>query len=1183
MFVSAGGTDTVIISGPPSKCRKIFRVSNTLRSARYARLPVYGGLCHAPHIYNSTHADSIMSATTPTVVDQTLIDAGSVLSTGDGAPFQATKVGDLFRLVVLELLTGTVRWNLAMDGAIDFLNILPEECDVYALRPCGVAMGMVSMAKTKVSGCQFKPCDLLQWVFEDDDTETPLRREDSKIAIVGMSCRFPDGANDLDSFWQLLEEGRDVHRKVPADRYDVQTHTDPTGQAQNTSLTPFGCFIDQPGLFDAGFFDMSPREAAQTDPMHRLALVTAYEALEQSGFVANRTQSTDRRRVSTFYGQASDDYREANAGQVVDTYFIPGGCRAFAPGRINYFFKFSGPSFNCDTACSASLATIQIACTSLLHGDTDTVVAGGLNILTNSDPFAGLSQGHFLSKTGGCKTFDCNADGYCRADGIGSIILKRLDDAQRDNDNILGVICASATNHSADAISITHPHAPTQEYLYRHIMREAGVRPQDVDFVEMHGTGTQAGDATEIESVTAVFASPKRTQPLYIGSVKSNVGHGEAVAGVTALIKVLLALQRSAIPKHVGIKTALNPKFPDLDRLNIRIPTEQVPWPRSTARKRYAIVNNFSAAGGNTTLLVEEAPLRPEPKTDPRTAFTVAISAKSTVSLKANLQNLLTYLDSNPSVDLAHLSYTTTARRMHHNHRIAVHGSSRELIMRELQEYLPALDTQRPIPKTGPPIAFIFSGQGSFYTGIARQLYDSHPGFQKQILRLNEVCLSHGFPSFLEAITGTPDEPQSEPRPIVTHLTIVCVGIALSWLWGSIGIKPSVVVGASIGEFAALHAAGVLSASDTIYLAGKRALLLESLCTASSHGMLAVRATLEQVRGALATENYEVACVNSARDITLAGPVEDIANAKLALEAHGYKCTQVLVPYAFHSAHVDPILDQYEQIAGGVTFQPPSVPLISPLLADCVFDDKTINPSYMRQATRQPVNLFDSLNSASDTGLVDKKTVWIEIGPHGSYSNFVRSAMPDGTLTIASLKRDEDNWRTFARGMAQLYNVGLNLDWNAWNAPFEMEYLRLLDLPSYHWNAKNHWIQYNGDWMLVKDKNPSPSRLQLAPTPLHTSLIHHLVEESIGQDNGEVIVQSNILHPDFLEAMYGHKMNGCAVATSVNYPKPIVQPDLFADIILALFLFTVHSCRHRFHSSKVPLFPYQASFQHLRH
>ena len=173
-----------------------------------------------------------------------------------------------------------------------------------------------------------------------------------------MSCRFPDGANDLDSFWQLLEEGRDVHKNVPADRYDVQTHTDPTGKSQNTSLTPFGCFIDQPGLFDAGFFDMSPREAAQTDPMHRLALVTAYEALEQSGFVANRTQSTDRRRVSTFYGQSCDDYREANAGQVVDTYFIPGGCRAFAPGRINYFFKFSGPSFDCDTACSASLATI---------------------------------------------------------------------------------------------------------------------------------------------------------------------------------------------------------------------------------------------------------------------------------------------------------------------------------------------------------------------------------------------------------------------------------------------------------------------------------------------------------------------------------------------------------------------------------------------------------------------------------------------------------------------------------------------------------------------------------------------------------------------------------------------------------------------------------------------------------
>jgi monodictyphenone polyketide synthase len=237
----------------------------------------------------------------------------------------------------------------------------------------------------------------------------------SKIAIVGMSCRMPASATDTEKFWQLLEQGLDVHRKIPADRFDVDSHYDPTGKRMNTSMTPYGCFIDEPGLFDAPFFNMSPREAQQTDPMQRLGLVTAYEALERAGYVANRTASTDLHRTGTFYGQASDDYREVNSAQEISTYFIPGGCRAFGPGRINYFFKFSGPSYSIDTACSSSLATIQTACTALWANEIDMAVAGGTNVLTNSDAFAGLSNGHFLSKTpNACKTWDAEADGYCR-------------------------------------------------------------------------------------------------------------------------------------------------------------------------------------------------------------------------------------------------------------------------------------------------------------------------------------------------------------------------------------------------------------------------------------------------------------------------------------------------------------------------------------------------------------------------------------------------------------------------------------------------------------------------------------------------------------------------------------------------------------------------------------------------
>ncbi|EDP47078.1 hypothetical protein KXW98_000949 [Aspergillus fumigatus] len=1140
LFISAGGTDNVTISGPPSKLRQVFRVSEKLRSARYAQLPVYGGLCHAPHLYNCHHWTWIMEPINGAAFNQNMVDTAPLFSAGDDVPFEASTPRQLFESVVCDLLMGMIRWNRAVDGVVELLGqTLPSECHVYAFRPCAVVTGMVASGQVKLPHCQFQTHDLLGWTCHDDTDNGPTCREDSSIAIVGMACRFPGGANDLNQFWDLLEQGADVHRRVPADRYDVESHTDTSGKSRNTSLTPFGCFIDQPGLFDAGFFDMSPREAMQTDPMHRLALMTAYEALEQAGFVPNRTESTHLKRIGTFYGQSCDDYREANAGQEVDTYYIPGGCRAFAPGRINYFFKFSGPSFDCDTACSSSLATIQMACTSLQHGDTNMAVAGGLNILTNSDGFAGLSRGHFLSKTGGCKTFDCNADGYCRADGIGSIVLKRLDDAQRDNDHIFGIILAAATNHSARAISITHPHAPSQAELYRDILTRAGVSPLDVDFIEMHGTGTQAGDSTEMESITSVFSPgvPKRSRPLYIGSVKANVGHGEAAAGVMSLIKVLLVLQRQAIPKHVGIKTALNPRFPNLDRLNVRIPHDQVPWPRSPTRKRYALVNNFSAAGGNTSLLIEEPPVRPEPKADPRAAFTVAVSAKSKASLKNNLRSFLAYLESQPSISLAHLSYTTTARRMHHNHRIAVHGSTLSSIMQELEPYLPAVDTHRPVPNTPPSIAFVFSGQGSFYTGIARQLYEHHPGFRLQITRLHNICLSHGFPSFRRAITGDLSNDGSEAEPIITHLTIVCVSIALCRLWETLGVKPCVVAGASLGEFAALYAAGVLSASDAIYLVGRRAQLLQELCTPNTHAMLAVRATVEQIRNVLAGQPYEVACINGSSDITLSCSVADIINLQLAIEQHGYKCTRLDVPFAFHSAQMDPLLGPFEHIARGVTFKAPNIPVMSPSLGDCVFDGKTINASYMCNVTRNPVKFVDALETARGMDLVDAKTVWVEIGPHASYSRFVGSAMPPGTATIASLNRNEDNWSTFARSMAQLHNLGVDLNWHEWHAPFESELRLLTDLPAYQWNMKNYWIQYNGDWMLRKDGKSSAAAAashphQAIPPALRTSLVHRLVCESVQETRVEVIVESDILHPDFFEAMNGHRMNGCAVATT---------------------------------------------------
>ena len=350
------------VSGPPSRLKGIFRDSEFFRGCKSIALPVYGGLCHAKHIYNQDNVHSIVQTSSIDLLNSKFAPGIPILSTGTGHPYSAKSAKALFEQIVSELLTQQIKWTNVIQGVVEHANnIVPSECQVLVFRNSLPIHELLGAFKSDLPHLEIFTEDLVPWVAKKGTaTDAPRGTMQSKIAIVGMACRMPSGATDTEKFWDLLEQGLDVHRKVPADRFDVETHTDSAGKRLNASHTPYGCFIDEPGLFDAAFFNMSPREAQQTDPMQRLALVTAYEALERAGYVANRTAATNLHRIGTFYGQASDDYREVNTAQEISTYFIPGGCRAFGPGRINYFFKFSGPSFSCDTACSSSLATIQV-------------------------------------------------------------------------------------------------------------------------------------------------------------------------------------------------------------------------------------------------------------------------------------------------------------------------------------------------------------------------------------------------------------------------------------------------------------------------------------------------------------------------------------------------------------------------------------------------------------------------------------------------------------------------------------------------------------------------------------------------------------------------------------------------------------------------------------------------------
>nr|APX43975.1 polyketide synthase [Pestalotiopsis microspora] len=1121
VFISALSPTSVTISSRPSVLRALFKNHDYFRNSKYFGLPVYSGLCHAAHIYDNEDVEAVVRTSSLAALDAKFRATLPVLSTGTGRPYTAQGAQELLEQVIHEILTQAIEWSNVVNSITDRASGSgASECQIFVFNMSRPILELEEAFK-ELPELGTTTQNMLSWVNEpSSEGKTPRSTMQSKIAIVGMSCRLPGGATNVERFWEILEQGLDVHKEIPADRFD-------------------------PGMFDSAFFNMSPREAKQTDPMQRLALVTAYEALEQSGFVPNRTPSTNLNRIGTFYGQAADDYREVNAGQEVDTYYIPGGCRAFGPGRINYFFKFCGPSFSIDTACSSSLATIQTACTSLWAGDCDTAVAGGMNVLTNSDGFAGLSKGHFLTKgPNACKTWDAEADGYCRADGVGSVVIKRYEDAVADNDNILGVILGAATNHSADAVSITHPHAGAQSMLTRQVANRVGLNPLDVSYVEMHGTGTQAGDLVEIKSVTDVFAPANRLrradQPLYIGAVKSNVGHSEAAAGITALLKVLLMFQKEKIPRHIGVKTSINPGFPkDLARRNVHVPFEEKSWPRVAGKKRIAVVNNFSAAGGNTTLAIEEAPVREITEKDPRSAHVIAISAKSSVSLKGNLERFIEYVENHSEASLADLSYSTTARKYHHNYRVTVTASDAKELKMQLKSAYDNIAQIKPIPATGEAtVAFAFTGQGAMHKSANIQLFHHSPIFRSQILSLDAIARRHGFPSFISAVDGSFPTDHAH-SPVVTQLALTCTQIALVKYWASLGVKPSLVIGHSLGEYAALYVAGVLSASDAVFLVGYRARLLEQKCQIGSHKMLAVKTSLENIEKTAEGKKYEIACVNGPKEVVLSGPTADIEEVSKVLQAAGYRCISLDVSFAFHSAQTDPILDEFESVAKqSVIFNAPKLPVISPLLKKVAFDGKSLGANYVRRATRETVDFVSALQSAQKINMIDEKTVWVEIGPHPVCVNFIKSTIPGTACAIPSLRRDEDAWTTMARSLGALHSSGMPINWNEFHQPFEQS-LQLLDLPRYSWNDKNYWAQYNGDWMLTKgntfydeEKKANGGVIAAPVSSLQTSSVQAIIEEEFEGAAGRVVMQSDLMQQDLWSAANGHSMNGCGVVTS---------------------------------------------------
>ncbi|KAF2180792.1 RADS2 nonreducing polyketide synthase [Zopfia rhizophila CBS 207.26] len=931
------------------------------------------------------------------------------------------------------------------------------------------------------------------------DTTTSTIR--GKVAIVGMAGRGP-GSDNYEELWEHIMAKADLCTEVPKDRFDIDEFYCPEhGKERKCSMTTrYGCFMKNPGHFDARFFHISPREAMLMDPGHRHFLMSTYEALEMAGYSDGATRAVDPDRIATFYGQVTDDWHDQSHPTLgCDAYTLQGVQRAFGSGRVAWQFGWEGPTYSLDSACASTTSGIHMACMSLLANDIDMAIAGAANILSYPHSFGCLSKAGVLSDTGNCKTYRDDADGYCRADFVGAVVLKRLGDAIAHNDNILAVVSGTGRNHSGNAPSITTSDAGAQERLFRKVLRNAQVSPDDISYIEMHGTGTQTGDPAEMNAVANTFRHRKRALgPIPVGSSKANFGHSEGAAGLVSLLKCINMFQKDTIPPQAGMPHALNPKFRPLNEWNITIPSEPTEYKKNQGRQpRRILLNNFDAAGGNACMVVEDFPAVEKKATDARPIHVVVTSARTQASHAKNKRQLLEWLRASPNAALADIAYTTTARRMHHPIRSSYTASTTEELISKLEA---SSNEPEAKPSSSSPVVWVFTGQGSHYAGMGSELYRTSPVFRETIEACANICREYNFPAFLDLIVdrGGSRDILASKSTVQTQLAVLSLEIGLAAFWRSIGIHPGMVMGHSLGEYAALYVAGVLSLADVLYLVGRRAMLLLERCEADAFAMLTISMPADAAREMLATKSQygscSVACMNSPSATVISGSSEDIVRLQKDIQGPS---KALAVPYGFHSFQMDQVLAEFANIGASVRYSEPKLPVASTLLGAIVDSSGTFNARYLAQQTRQPVDFVGAIHA-------------------------VKSKYADPKV-LSTLKKAGEDWVSISATLAKAYEYGLSIDWLALHQPYQ-ESLKMVTLPSYSWDMKDYWITYSD-----ANKLETTASSRMAEPSVITSCAQYVVQERASAKSLGVTMGASLAEPGFSRVLNGHVMQNEAI------------------------------------------------------
>ncbi|GLF93195.1 non-ribosomal peptide synthetase/type I polyketide synthase [Streptomyces yaizuensis] len=893
----------------------------------------------------------------------------------------------------------------------------------------------------------------------NDATPTPRR---GPVAIIGIGCRLPGGASDHRSFWRNLLDGKDCITPTPADRYDIRTLASRDTAKRGRLTGGRGGYIDGFDEFDPAFFGISPREADHMDPQQRKLLEVAWEALEDGGQRPGELAGSD---VSVFMGAFTLDYKILQfsdlAFDTLAAHTATGTMMTMVSNRISYCFDFRGPSLSVDTACSSSLVAVHLACQSLYRGESRLALAGGALLHMAPQYTIAETKGGFLSPDGTSRTFDASANGYVRAEGVGVVALKLLADAVRDGDPVHAVILGTGVNQDGRTQGITVPNPDAQVALVERVCAEAGITPGQVQYMEAHGTSTPLGDPIEANALGRALAIGRAPGArCYVGSVKTNIGHTEAAAGIAGLIKTALSLKHRRIPPHINLER-LNPAI-DPERLPYEIPTRVTDWPEHTGPAR-AAVNSFGFGGTNAHVVLEEAPTAvPPPAAVPRPWTLLPLTARTDEALtrvaegiRGELAGEHTEPGAAPPTP-ADLGHTLAHRRQHLESRLTLVHSSRASLDEALAaavrgEPHPGVVRGRRLDAADRTLVWVFTGMGPQWWGMGRELFDREPVFRAALLDCDrEIRAQAGWSLVDEMAADEADSRMGETW--LAQPANFALQVALAALWRHYGIVPDAIVGHSTGEIAAFHAAGVHSLADAVRIALHRSRLQQTLSGTGT--MLAAALTEEEAERRVGPygDRVSVAAVNSPTGVTLAGDEEALRRLAEELTAQQIFTRFLTVRVPYHSAGMETIRQELLNALDGLAPRPARVPLWTTGHGERA-DGRELDAAYWWTNVRDRVRFRAAIDRLADDG----HRLFLEIGPHPVLGHAIRECLDARGLTgrvLPSIRRQESETGCFASSLAMLHNLGADIAWDVLQPAG-----RTVPLPRYPWRRDRHWTE----------------------------------------------------------------------------------------------------------------------------